>query len=317
MKLKLILAVALIHQAAFSAPYYRFWRGYKRTNHVKMVATDGVKTFVDDPTRPMSWADFESLVNRWLIPATTSCCAESSLVAYLPALLAEGTKENGVHDEIALIVYRSEEAYKKTREDKSNLEAQVYGPLHGDVFAIGDTKAENLEDRERTSRSLVPVPFMGDVDLTPNEKNFFLPEAAYDVLDRNLDWQSGHTVVRVSLVNLTPDSVERLNRYLREMKVAADAIGLEGYTTLITQHYVIEYMNWADRRAWSEYLKSPVARDFKNLTSKIVLETPAQPLQPDVAADPLLYQTLKFGHAGNIRFQPGKKPTPKANHPRL
>jgi len=311
-----VLLAILTVESAVSAPYYRFWRGYKRDNHVKMVIADGKKTFVDDPTRPMSWMDFESLVNQWLIPATTSCCAESSLVAYLPVLLPAGKKASALHDEIALIVYKSEEAYKKTREDKANIEAQVYGPLHGDVFFIGDTKAEKIEDRLRTSRSLVPVPFKGEVDLTPNAGNFFLPEVAYDVLDRDLNWQEGHTVFRVGLVEISGDGVEPLNRYLREMKARASAMGLSGYTTLITEKYVIEYFNWNDKLAWSNFLKSDLDREIKKLWEKGFLEIPARArYQND--GNPLSYEPLGFSRAGNIQFTPGEKPHPKAHHPRL
>jgi len=316
-KLSFFLVLFLFQQVAISAPYYRFWRGYKRTHHVKAIEVDGKKTFVDDLDRPMSWTDFEDLVNQWLIPATTSCCAESSLVAYLPVLMAEGKKENQVHDEIALIVYRSEEAYQKTREDKSNLEAQVYGPLHSDVFAIGNTKAEKEEDREATSRSLVPVPFKREIDLTPNEKNFFLAEAAYDVLDKEVNWQAGYTMFRLTHIEVDKESLEPLNRYFREMKASAETIGLEGYTVLVTQRYVIEYMNWSSRKSWSDFLKGAVDQDFKKLISLGMTELSAVSHRQLYDEDPLAYDRLPFNNAANIRFLPGKKPSPRVKHPRL
>lgn len=314
--MKWFLLLVLFSQSVIAAPYYRFWRGYKRDHHVKAVVTDGKKTFVDDPEHKMSWEDFESLVNTWLIPATTSCCAEMSLIAYLPVMLPKGKKQSQIHDEIALIVYKSEEAYKATREDKNNIEAQVYGPLHADVFAIGNTKAEKLEDREKTSRSLVPIPFHGEVDLSPKEFNFFLPEAAYDILSKDVDWQKGHTVFRISLIAVDRESLEPLNTYLREMKGKADKIGLLGHTVLVTERYIIEYLNWEDSHAWSDFLKSRLDHSFKRLAEKGYLEVPARP-KHQLDTNPLQYEKVGFLQAGNLQFEVGKKPAPPVKHPRL
>lgn len=276
---------------AADAPYYRFWRGMKREYHVKDSGkkdAEGFRIFEEDKTRPMTTKEFRDLINEWLIPATTSCCAESSLVAYMPLLTEEGKKPASIPDEIALIVYSSEDAYKKTRADKKNIEAYTYGPLHGDVFDMAK------------SNSLVPTAYAGKVDLNP--------AAAYDVLSTPVDWQKGYTFVRIALLNQKAN----LERHLSDVKANAAKLNLMGYVVLVTKDYIVEYQNWLERAAWKAHYHRASMPE-----TKPVLEMVASELKQTPGKDPLRYDPLSFEKAGTVIFTPGKKPIPAQKHHRL
>lgn len=275
---------------ATSSPYYRFWRGTKRQVQVKDSGkrdTDGQKIFTDDLERVMSFDDFKNLINAWLIPATTSCCADTSLVAYLPALLPKGEKPNGLPDEVALIAYSSEEAYQKTRQDKTNAEAITYGPLHSDVFDM--TK----------SSSLVPKVFTEKVDLNQ--------EVAVDVLGETIDWQKGFTTFRVSFAQ---DKSAVLTHFSK-LKKEAKKLDLNGYVTLLARDYVIEYHHWIDRAAWKAHYHKvylPKTTPYVELVAKELTQLKSSELR---------YTPLEFKELGNVIFKIGQKPSPPQNHHRL
>lgn len=290
MRFVLLACFITVTLQASETPYYRFWRGVKRQVQVKDSGKkdgEGFKIFVDDPSWPMTENDFKNLINAWLIPATTSCCAQSSLVAYLPALLPNGEKPNGLHDEVALIVYSSEEAYKRTRADKTNEEAYTYGPLHGDVFDMAK------------SSSLIPTAFSGNLDLSK--------DIAFDVLSGPVDWQNGFTTFRVALINETAT----IQNHLTQVKTKAKQWDLTGYVILLTKQYAIEYHHWVDRAAWkAHYHKAflPNAKPYLELIAKDLTQ---------VEGNELRYSPLNFKEVGSVRFIPGKKPVPSQTHHRL
>ncbi len=271
-------------------PYYRFWQGNKRD----FWYNDSAKVFTPD--------DFIRKLNEWLIPATTSCCAKESLLAYLP-VVPPYRKVEGLHDEYALIVYHDEAIYKKVRD--TDPEGMVYGPLHGYVFDTQDPKS---------SRSAVPIPFAGNIDIFLNDATVTPKERAYDILGSDIDWQKGFTAFRVALRKEKDDAAYEiaLANYFSMIKETAQLLHLQGYVVLIDDKKMVEYTNWASQEDFKNFSRSkfemapPVS---------LILSIYAKP-QEKVAPDPLSYPFINFGQGGTIQFTPGEKPG-QVHHPLL
>jgi hypothetical protein len=111
---------------------------------------------------------FDELVRKleWVfMPMTVQMQRLYGLTAYLPAVLPPNHGE-GVPDEVALVFYRTQNAY---HEAKRCVGGRAYSELHGLVF---DMKA---------SQSSFPRLFTGTVEL----------DQPYHLFDTSVDWQAG------------------------------------------------------------------------------------------------------------------------------
>ncbi len=194
---------------AEAAPYYRFWRGFKLP--------------------AMSYSQFATGINETFIPRTARIAEVGGLVSYLPVLTAQPeTKPTFVPDELALVAYESQEAYKKYR---ATPEGQQYSDLHWTYF-----------DRP-TSKSLEPAPFAGTLAL----------EQAYDVLGSDAHWTKGRAVYRLSLRRAGESDSGYLQGLQKRITDRRDRLvknGLKSYLVLVAADYVIEFELWASDRAY-------------------------------------------------------------------
>jgi hypothetical protein len=96
--------------AADDAPYYRFWRGWRKPDL-------GVQEFNGD-------------INRIFVPKTVKNGAGHGLMAYLPVLLP-AQKPAGLPDEIALVTYKDLASYQQLG---ATPEGQAYTASHWNYF---------------------------------------------------------------------------------------------------------------------------------------------------------------------------------------
>src|SRR5207248_1713209 len=106
--------------------------------------------------------------------------------------------------------------------------------LHSDVFEIG------VKNTPASSRSLVPTAYAGIVDLGLNDDKRPLKEISYDILNRPVDWQKGHSYFRV----LKGQEIGSLPEYFRRRMNSAKERGLNGYVVAIDRVKVMEYLNF-------------------------------------------------------------------------
>jgi len=197
--------------------YYRFWQGYKGDS--------------------LTYNQFLTGLAQEFMPRTVQAAEDKGLEAYLPALPDSHTcLDNGtcLPDEVALVVYQSEAAYKKLQNDPA---WKKYAHLHWKYF---DSKK---------SHSLVPKPYKGKLE---NNHAYDVVPSAYD---HNPDWQSGYAVYQISKKLKQPDA------YVDFMHGQSAEKGLIAYEILIEKSYVIEYQLWQNKRSF-QYME-PV---IKNIT---------------------------------------------------
>jgi len=291
-------------QQSKQLPYYRAWRGERR------------KVWQDHEKLEFTFKHFLMTLNDWLIPATLSCCSESSVTAYYPALPPKKFDVPGFsHDELAFIVYSSEEDYKKVRE--SGLEGKLYGPIHSWVF-----DSTLAKDNPGRSRSLVPTVFLGEVDLKlDSEDPKVFKENAYDVVAKPVNWQKGEIVYRIlkrKKASLEDDVayVEALEDYFSELKVEGNSgKTLLGEVVIVTDTYMIELQNWSPNTK-----QKPIAKQSPTLAKVMELASNLEVIQPkriSKKGESLRYQDLLPGKAFNFIFPVGKPTPQRVRHPLL
>ena len=215
---------------AETAPYYRFWRGFKKAD--------------------LAWKDFHQALVTDFMPATVKTHGHEGLVSYL-VVLPSATDSVVVPDEAALVAYQSEETYKTV---SSTPHGQAYQKKHGDIFTSKVSPSADLLAKQRASRSLVPVAFSTIL------ADDFRREGAYDVLGQPIDWQTGHSVFFLGLrkPSLRPDFFwDALHKHISYVKTAFPPFGLRGYVVLVDRDYEMAFMNWNTKEAMEKTFQSP------------------------------------------------------------
>jgi len=232
---------ASVPSARADAPYYRFWRGWKLP--------------------ALSDARFLEGLNDVFVGATVEVGKCRGLVSYQPALPPSPADrgEEGAYlpDEIALVAYRSEGAYRAIR---ATPEGERYSNLHWDYF-----------DRDK-SRSLVPGPFTGTAAL----------DRAYDLRQSGADWQRGFSVLRIWTRKPGVDDeryLEHASQYLVRLQRGYPRDLLLSTLALLTDRYLIEYLLWPNEdvyRGMKDTLEEVVERGMRELFLVQALERPAR-----------------------------------------
>ena len=283
MKFLLIGLITLTSFNVMAEGYYgRFWRGEAKTSYPEL------RNYCDDRHSDC----FLELVNRWLIPATPSYAAENALRAYAPVLMPSGLSAK-YHDEIALILYESEEVYRELRSNTDNIEGSTYGPIHGDIFEMGE------KGTKESSRSLVPTIFEKEVILKGD-----LAEVSYDILGQRNDLISAEGSFKLfERGELDKEEfLSRVSQYIAKIKLIKDSVKLLGAYALVTEDYFMLYLftdgvlniEEADLLGAADGLETTWKTKLKKINSTQVF--------------PLLYERIGYGEGANLIFEPGLKP---------
>jgi len=282
-----MLITASLFLSSASAEYYgRFWRGEEKTNYPELAK------YCDDTKNDC----FVELINRWLIPATPSYAAKDSLMGYAPVLLPKRLNKK-YQDEIALILYKSEASYRILRGDKTNKEGASYGPIHGDIFEMGE------KNTMASSRSLVPKVYNGvsgfegplsEVSYEIKTNGFKVPGAkgSFSLIERG---------------NLTEDQfIIKVGTYLSTVyRVLGSPNKIKSQFALYTLYNKDYLMQYSFHRDWSS--KNLIKKALKANGLKVEWSTNLKPLKVK-STEPLLYTPIKRGTGGNLVFEPGVKP---------
>jgi hypothetical protein len=190
------ILTANLYPLVAEAEYLRFWRGNIKPGLSEQNLIDGL--------------------NRSLFPATGELAkTEAQLLSYQPVVLEMNDSIRSYPEEVALLRYGSEEAYRSYRSTPAGVH---YGNLHWDLFDA------------QTSGSLVPGRFDGFVEF----------EKAYELSGSGRDWNSGDSYFQVWLRQPGQSDHEFLanvRNYLREIQNKQPF----GYVALVAKDYVLEY----------------------------------------------------------------------------
>ena len=215
------------------APYYRFWRGFKKAG--------------------LSMEDFHHALVTDFMPVTVKTHGKEGLVSYM-VVLPPGSGTKVIPDEIALVAYASENTYKTITRTPHGL---AYQKKHGDIFtgkgSPGSATIE-IQGSSRASRSLVPI------DFASTTARDFHREQAYDVFRKPVDWQTGHSIFFYGFrkPSLRPDFFwDALYKHVSYVRTAFTPFGLKGYVILVTQNEEIAFMNWDSKEGMEKALQSP------------------------------------------------------------
>jgi quinol monooxygenase YgiN len=250
----LLLAVFLLFALASGfcagkepgAPYYRFWRGFKKNN--------------------LAWQEFHQALVTDFMPATVKTHGGEGLMSYL-VVLPVGSESWNLPDEIALVAYASQDVYKTIT---STPHGKAYQEKHGEIFANKwNSPAATIEipGQSRLSHSLVPIDFTG---VSPEG---FRKEAAYDLLAQPVDWQSGYSVFSLGIRSrsLRPDFFwDALYKQLTSEKEAFSPMGLRGYVVISAPNYVIAFQNWESQDAMTKATQGPTGKVLQQKAASIM-----------------------------------------------
>lgn len=216
-----VAVTLLLAQTAEAAPFYRVWRGVGRSD--------------------LSRAQVDEAVRSRLAPMTTEVGAGRGLVGYIPGIPRQAA---GAADEVALVVYESESAYRSIR---TTPQGRAYGDLHWDIF-----------DRQK-SGSLVPEDYREEAKLGK----------AYDLWRRTPDWRAG--AVRVTVAQ----RIEGISdaRYIRGIEQFLDKVvsyrptdGFEALVIGVDAHQFVLFELFTDRDALYDITQSSrYERAYRNL----------------------------------------------------
>lgn len=232
----------------------RVWRGFR---------ADG-----------MSNGDFYERLGRNFIPMTVQALAWLGMTAYLPTVLPD-KKPASVPDEIALVFYESQDAYRRTFQTTIG---RAYGLLHEPVFSAG-------------SKSGFPR-LLGDV---------FQAHQPYYLFEQDVDWYHGQCRVLVGTrkSNQTQAAFhERLHRTLKSLQKRPPK-GLDGAIVSASEDCLVYWEHWADG---ARMVDDKIAR-LAGLVRVILLKQ-AMPMRvPTELTEKYEGLTVKGGECLNLRFQ--------------
>lgn len=185
----------------------RVWRGYRHP--------------------AVSTADFFTKLGAIFIPVTVQMQRLFQLTAYLPAVLP-ANKPQGLPDEIALVFYRSQQAYSNATLCAGG---RAYSLLHATVFDLGAMR----------SSSGFPVPL----------SDSFALDTAYHLFNDAVDWQQGHTQLFVGARRSATDPAlfaHQIGQHCSALQ-ALRPVGIDGVIVVAASDYVICWEHWLSASA--------------------------------------------------------------------
>lgn len=234
-------ASALPGLESSEATFCRFWRGFRK-----------------EGTSP---EEFRKRLANEFMPATVRTPGRFGLCAYL-VVVPPMDHPACVPDEIALVMYASEAGYRKMNADP---EGKKYQESHWGVFQRG------------TSGSLVPHALPGVVSEFPQKG------LAFDLMEKSADWQAGYTLFTLEFrrPELEPaDFPGKLARHLGAARAAFSSRGLQGCLVLMTEAYVMSFMNWESRAAMDTAFASSDGKAVARNAVKILIPYMRIPARP-------------------------------------
>ena len=214
-----LLVIAILNSSCASQPvYHRFWRGSK--------------------LKSLSEKDFSSQLKDTFIPLTEKMGEENgAMVAYQPVITSSlgpsltGTLPKLFPDEIALVTYKSRDAYTKIR---STPEGMSYSEQHWNYF--DRTKSASVVVQPNQNLETFPTDFPGFGE-------------AYDIFPLYSDWRRNRSLLVVHLRNKKTSDLDyraEMRDYLRRAKEEDSSSGVVGHVILVDATYWLEFRSYRE-----------------------------------------------------------------------
>ncbi len=201
---------------ANTAQYFRVWQGFTRSDLSHDTFMEKLPSFME---------------------ATVVLYKGKGLNNYF-VIVPPKEKSKFIPDELALVAFESEQAYKTVRETPAG---QAYSNSHWEIF------------NKETSKSDSPKLPMQLPEKLENNK-------AYGVLGDLVDWTQGYTTAFIGERRDGEFSKEAfLDKLLTHVVLAKNTfskLGLKGYVILSNEEYEVAYMNWESKLSLEEALKT-------------------------------------------------------------
>ncbi|WP_448548886.1 hypothetical protein [Thalassotalea fusca] len=220
---------------------FRVWQGYR---------SEGYLNRRDD---------FVEKLGTLFIPATVQMMEPLGLIGYFPAILPDtGFK---LPDEIALVLYGSQEDYKTASRESTS--GRAYGALHGAVFNF--SRGGEIPK----SKSAFPQKYEGELELgTP-----------YYLRDDEIDWRDGKT--KVYCARRHPDiSLAEFTKHIKSVIDAwskQNALDIDGSILVCEADYILYWEHSKSSKSLFPYfapvLNYPMLADKPLLRSVPELNT--------------------------------------------
>lgn len=196
--------------------------------------------------------DFQDKLGKVFIPVTAQIQRLYGLTAYLPTVLPV-MKPEGVPDEIALVFYKTQQAYK---DATLAVGGRAYGLLHATIFDLS------------MSKSGFPVPFSGQVSY----------DTPYHLFTDSVDWQGGWSQVFVGARNASmteADFTAGLQAFLLDLNQYRPA-ALNGAVICVSANWVIYWEHWKAESGRNNSLISKLDGFSDRIISQPFTSTPVE-----------------------------------------
>ena len=238
------------------------------------VPPDAVRVWRGFRVEELAPATFREKLGTIFIPSTVQFQARLGLTAYLPTVLPED-KPDAVPDEIALVFYASQDAYRDTFK---TLGGRAYAELHKPVFSP-------------RSKSGFPVKLDAALE----------PDTPYHLFDNAADWQYGTCKV---LVGGRPDGQDAgefraaVQEWLMQER-ARTPQGPDGAIVCAAADYLIYWEHWAD----TALARHSRIRSLSRIVNTVLLEN-ARPVNISAPFDvDFAGIEIAGGECLNLQFQ--------------
>jgi hypothetical protein len=225
----------------------------KTANPPQPVPPDAVRVWRGFRLGTLMPQDFLNTLGSIFIPATAILQRLYGLTAYLPTVLPQ-SKPAGVPDEIALVFYRTQQAYTDTTKIVGG---RAYSALHKVAFAF--------------PQSLTGFPVLLASELPLDTPVHLFPDQT--------DWQKGYSRVYVGARDPSvpvPQFLAAIQKFLLKLRGMRPA-GMDGAVACVSSAYVVYWEHWQSEAA---SLKGRIA-DLAGLSQRVILQphvpTPIDP----------------------------------------
>jgi hypothetical protein len=257
--------------------------GAKKESAAK-VPPDAVRVWRGFRLGSVAPQDFLTALGSIFIPVTAQLQSLHGLTAYLPTVMPLD-KPSGVPDQIALVFYRTRQAYHDT---KLTAPGRAYSSLHSTVFGF--------------------PPSEGSFPSALAESLKF--DTPYYLFANQADWMAGFTQVfagtrpaKMTVLDFASGLFSFANDLQRDRPK-----GLEGAVLHVTEDWVLYWEHWTNQRA----SRGGRIATLPKLASQVVSQPHrATPLSMKLTAH-YAGVTAKGGESFNIRFTRGGSKKPAA-----
>ena len=199
-------------------------------------------------------SEFYQALGSTFMPGTPLMQAPLGLSAYLPAVIDPGIELNHLPDEVAIIVYASQDIYNQFRS--TSLSRRMYTYSHFAAFNM--------------PRSLALFP--GEADNPGSISRGTETSYSWYLMDQHIDWQSGSSRVLMMLPEGESSTNSHIVSHQRSLIDELQKEGIDQGVTLYNPSYVVMWLHSSAETISESFANKLVPSgytSFRNLESEI------------------------------------------------